>query len=165
MDNNKDKKNYNVFGYAEICLLVLFILETLFALYYKSVSYPNSELTALFWIIIFGHSFLTVYYIIYLIETFKVKNKILQILDCILCFFLCGYSIFPFGAYLYEKSPIEYFITGVCFSLMPVIICLFEKLKINIDIFLRIILRIFMVLAVVLLIIAIPSCSMGSTFG
>ena len=44
-------------------------------------------------------------------------------------------------------------------------ICLFEKLKINIDILLRIIVRIFMVLAVALLIIAIPSCSMGSTFG
>ena len=35
MDNNKDKKNYNVVCYAEICLLVLFILETLFA-YLKS---------------------------------------------------------------------------------------------------------------------------------
>ena len=35
MDNNKDKKNYNVVGYSEICLLVLFILETLFV-YLKS---------------------------------------------------------------------------------------------------------------------------------
>ena len=165
MDNNKDKKNYNVVGYEEICLLVLFILETLFALYYNSVSYPNSELIALFWIINIGHVFLTVYYIIYLIDTFNVKNKILQIFDCILCFFLCGYSIFPFGPLFFEESAIRYYATGVCFSLLPIIICLFEKLKINIDIFLRILVRIFMVLAVVLLIIAIPSCSMGSTFG
>ena len=150
---------YNKVVFEEMCLLVAFIIETLFALFMKSLSYYSDELRTLYWIVIMAHNYIAVYYGIYLMTTFKVKNKVLKIFDGILCIFVGLNILSPFKVLFIRKISIGYYIASVFFLLMPIIICLFEKLKINIDIFLRILVRIFMVLALALLMLAMPACN------
>ena len=134
------------------CLTLLYMFISVLAIFLKTVMSINDlvfiiAIPYIIFVLLFNTVFLTYECILY-----KHQNKIFNYIDIILCYFLVVILPLPVSIFMYLGYPILYFILSFIFILLPIIFSVIEKTKINVDIVLRVIIRLLMIISVVLII-------------
>ena len=134
------------------CLTLLYMFVCVLAIFLETVMSINNlvfiiAIPYIIFVLLFNTVFLTYECILY-----KHQNKIINYIDIILCYFLVVILPLPVSIFMYLGYPILYFILSFIFILLPIIFSVIEKTKINVDIVLRVIIRLLMIISVVLII-------------
>ena len=102
--------------------------------------------------------FMPLVYIVFGCLCYKHKNLVMNIIDGALCYILTAIFPYPVCSDLYIFNAVIYNILGICFSFLPLLFCIIDKEKVNIITFLKVVVRILMIIFTVYVLLILNSC-------
>lgn len=145
----------------EIIAFIYFLVGVLCGIQflYSPINFEIPDIVGMFYMSTIFWS--GIVYLVFGCILYKHRNFLMNVIDSVLCFVLAAfyphpvcYDIYNFNKYLY------YFLAG-CFSFLPIIFCIIDKNKIKFFHIFKTITRILMIMAMVLIILILNSCSGG----